>query len=163
MYNKTEFGQFGTHDPSFIHYSHADVVSNRIVQMKQLKENELLFFLIGENKLWSILGFFVIEKVIPYSQINQNSSYHKRLPGSNYTDFSDSIIVFGKSAYSKILSKPVILDSQLIQKLEFENKTKLKLNGINDFDTIFQHMRTPRYITKNDVNTLLLEVIKQNI
>ena len=120
MTSKTNFGKFGTIDPDFKKFSYSEVRPNFVKQLKNLKKDNYLFFLGKLEDYWFIQGYLAVSEVKFIDDIVSDPKYSSRIPDDNAYEFDGAITVFGDGKKSMILSKPLLFDRKLANKIGFE-------------------------------------------
>jgi hypothetical protein len=153
--------QLGEEDPMFKEFTYGEAKRRGKILREKVKKGDFLFFHTSRKGKRVITAYYVVEKVmatedakrdklIKYKYENPHL-YHEKL-------YKNDTIVFGNPIYSRVLKRPLILTTKILNKLS--KPPKLNPNQKEQLAAITSALRNWKELTDKDVNFLFSEIEK---
>ena len=153
--------QLGEEDPMFKEFTYGEAKRRGKILREKVKKGDFLFFHTSRKGKRIITAYYVVEKVmatedakrdklIKYKYENPHL-YHEKL-------YNNDTIVFGNPIYSRVLKRPLILTTKILNKLS--KPPRLNPNQKEQLAAITSALRNWKELTDKDVNFLLSEIKK---
>jgi hypothetical protein len=152
-------------DPLFSEFTYGDWKTRAKTLLRNLKENDYVFFHTSINNIKYITAYYVVSKVLKTKDAAKNSNITSKYKNPHLQEYLEGgrrkypdVIIFGDPISSRILEKPLPFNKSIAKRLSL----KIKFNkSFTETQCIGSATRSWRMLTNKDIKALL-SAIKLN-
>jgi hypothetical protein len=157
--------QLGEEDPMFKEFTYGEAKRRGKILREKVKKGDFLFFHTSRKGKRIITAYYVVEKVMATEDAKKDNLIKYKLIKYKYENphlyheklYKNDTIVFGNPIYSRVLKRPLILTTKILNQLSKPprlNPNQTELAGITSA------LRNWKELTDKDVYFLLSEIEK---
>jgi len=147
-------------DPLFDEFTYGEGGSRARKIKNDLKKGDYVFFHTSMRGRKYITAYYVVDRVLDTSEVIKNKNITAKYRNPHILEFNasnkkDDIILFGDPITSRILTRPLLFDKTLSEKLSLNIKFQ---KGKTETQIIGSATRAHRNLSKKDVEILLKSI-----